>query len=151
MDSAAAAAACVNRRDSSSLLMATASLTFVSSSAASGRPRSAKTLPVLATALSTPLPRLAIPHLVIRLRRFKPSLNHFNIRLRRARSAWRFLPKTVQDVHRLLESHHIRCTKCVGLKIAHHLKDTRPETFPRLGIRVFAAILRNTHSDADLT
>ena len=46
-----AAAACVSRRDSSKRLTATASRTFVSSSAASGRPRSAKTLPELATTL----------------------------------------------------------------------------------------------------
>jgi hypothetical protein len=42
----------------------------------------------------------------------------------------------------MLKSHHMPCTKRVGLIVAHHLEDTRPETFPRLGIRVFAAILR---------
>ena len=40
----------------------------------------------------------------------------------------------------MLKSHRIPCTKRAGLIIAHHLKDTRPETFPRLSIRVFAAI-----------
>ncbi len=51
----------------------------------------------------------------------------------------------------MLKSHYIPCAKRVGLIIAHHLKDTRPETFPRLSMRVFAAILRNTQGSADLT
>jgi len=51
----------------------------------------------------------------------------------------------------MLKSHHIPCTKRVGLIIAHHLKDTRTKTFPRLSIRVFAAILRNAQGGADLT
>jgi hypothetical protein len=42
----------------------------------------------------------------------------------------------------MLKSHHMPRTKRVGLIIADHLKDTRPETFPRLSIRMFAAILR---------
>jgi hypothetical protein len=49
------------------------------------------------------------------------------------------------------ESNHISRTKRVGLKIAHYLKDATPETFPRLGIRVFAAKLRNTQGGAHLT
>src|SRR5271170_5210984 len=107
MDSAVAAAACVSRRDSSRRLTATASRTFESSSAASGRPRSAKTLPELATTLLTLLACLAIPRLVIYLCRLQAPLNHFNIRLRRARPTWRFLLKTVQDVQRMLKSHYI--------------------------------------------
>src|SRR5258708_3988657 len=151
MDSAGDAAACVSRRDSSRRLTATASRTFVSSSAASGRPRSAKTLPELATTLLTPLACLAIAHLVICLRRLWAPLNHFTIRLRRARPTWRFLLKTVQDVQRMLKSHHIPCAKRVGFIIAHHLQDTRPETFPRLSIRIYPAILRNTQGGAHLT
>src|SRR5277367_6515722 len=79
MDSAVAAAACVSRRDSNKRLTATASRTFVSSSAASGRPRSAKTLPELAATLFTLLACLAIPRLVICLRRPWASLNHFTL------------------------------------------------------------------------
>src|ERR1700690_50222 len=115
MDSAVAAAAGVSGVDSSSGWPATASRTFVSSSAASGRPRSAKTLPELATTLLTLLACLAVPRLVICLRRLEASLNHFNIRLRRARPTWRFLLKTGQDVQRMLKSHYIPCEKRVGL------------------------------------
>src|SRR5438876_2324298 len=84
MESAAAASAWVSRRAARSRLIATARRTLVSSSAASGRSRSANTLPELTSIDSPLLLRLRISHLIIGQCRLETAPDEFHVGLRGA-------------------------------------------------------------------
>src|ERR1019366_9660693 len=78
---------------------------FVSSSAASGRPRSAKTLPLPCITRSTVF--LAISLLIIPLCHLQPCMHHSNIGLAGLNSTRRLLLEGVQDIDGLLESNRV--------------------------------------------
>src|SRR5437660_6407457 len=107
MESAAAALAWVSRRAARSRLIATARLTLVSSSAASGRSRSANTLPELTSIASALLLRLRISHLIIVQRRLETPLDEFHIGFRRANATRRLLLKAVQHINGSLKAHEV--------------------------------------------
>src|SRR5882762_242469 len=102
MASKPAAAVCDRRRASMIRLIATAKRTRVCFSPASGRPRSANTLPELLTTTSLFL-SLAISHLVILACYLESPRNQFHIRLGRLYAFRRFLLERMQYVSSVLE------------------------------------------------
>src|SRR5438876_231979 len=118
MESAAAASAWVSRRAARSRLIATARRTLVSSSAASGRSRSANTLPELTSIDSPLLLRLRISHLIIGQCRLETAPDEFHVGLRGANTTRRLLLKAVQHINGSLKAQRIDRPKRVGLEIA---------------------------------
>src|ERR1035437_1922668 len=107
---------------------------FVSSSGASGRPRSAKTLPLPCITRSTVF--LAISLLIIPLCHLQPCMHHSNIGLAGLNSTRRLLLEGVQDIDGLLESNRVDRPVGITIVVADDFKNPRPLALPRLGGQV---------------
>src|ERR1035437_7079075 len=112
---------------------------FVSSSGASGRPRSAKTLPLPCITRSTVF--LAISLLIIPLCHLQPCMHHSNIGLAGLNSTRRLLLEGVQDIDGLLESDRVDSPVGITIVVADDFKNPRPLALPRLGGQVLTSKL----------
>src|ERR1051326_8694015 len=123
-----------------------ASSTFSLRSLASGKPRSAKTLPL---PVSTLIFFLAIAHLVVFVRRLQPLLDERDVRSGRPDAGRRFLLKGMQHVNRLRELNRIhRSVRSAGV-ILGQFPHARAHSFPWLGARRLLAILNSAQVIAD--
>src|SRR5260221_12962928 len=103
---------------------------FARRAAASGRPRSSNTFPLLRSMRGAVPPRLdstvaLAPALIVSLRPLEPLPQELNLLLRRRDSVLRFLLKNVKHVDPPLEPDRVYTSVSVSLVVGHDLEDTR--------------------------
>ena len=81
--------------------------------------------------------------LIILLRRLEPMRDQFDVGARGSRAFRRFLLKRVQHVDDLAVTRGVDRSVRVARMVFDDFENSRPFAFPRLGLRVFAAKLRN--------
>src|SRR5450432_1467785 len=128
--------------------MATARRARVCFSAASRRPRSAKTLPELGTTISLFFP-FAISRLVILGGGFQSSRDQIHIRLSGLDSFRGLLLKRVQDVDRSLKLHRVVRPVCIASGVLHNFQNARAFALPRFRAGILSTKLRHAQTDAD--
>src|ERR1039458_5121375 len=131
MPRAAATSTWVSLRRSTMRQMAAPSRTFVSSSSASGRPMSAKTLPLLGITRSMIF--LVISLLVILLRHSQTRPDQSNVGLPSFNAARRLLLKRVKYIDTALETNRVDRSVGVHVIILDVLHHPRPFAAPWLG------------------
>src|ERR1051326_9217233 len=129
--------------------MANASRTFVCFSAASFTPRSAKTLPELRRTFAPRL-LLAMPALIVCLRRSQSPGNQVDFRLWCLDRSRRFLLERMQQINGVFKSYRVNRPVGVSPMIVDNFEYAWPHAFPRLCLWVLPAELRHAQCDADL-
>ncbi len=130
-------------------LIATAKRTFVCFSSAFGRPRSANTLPELATTRGLSF-GFAIPHLKVHPGLLKSPAYLFNSPFCRSYASGRLLLESVEHVNHTFKSARVNRTIGVSTMIFDNLEYARTFSLPRLRVRMLADELGNTERGADL-
>src|SRR3990167_1545265 len=139
-----AASCCVRPRLRIAFLISITKPVLILSFSASGRPRSAYTLPEPCCTSIPSMSRFFISQLLCkRLGRFEPGVNNVHIFLWRGNAALAFLLEAVEDEHCLCKLHGVHGTVGAANIVFHHLKNPgTTEAFEYLGCVVPITSLR---------